>query len=79
MKVTRLAEILSDELGLNPRFRYTGGDRGWKGDVPYTILSIDKALKVGWKPKYSLEGGLRETIEWIKNHIKAYRPEIYAV
>jgi len=64
-KVTRLAEIVSDELGLKPTFRYTGGDRGWKGDVPKTILSIDKAMNVGWKPQYNAEDAIRRTVRHI--------------
>jgi UDP-glucose 4-epimerase len=65
MKVTRLAEIVCDELKLKQKFRYTGGDRGWKGDVPVTILSIDKALKVGWKPKYDCEKSIRRTVGYL--------------
>ncbi len=64
-KITRLAEIVCDELKLNPKFRYTGGDRGWKGDVPVTILSIEKALNVGWKPKYSGEESIRRTVRYL--------------
>ena len=33
----------------------------------------------GWRPSYSLERGLKETIEWIKKNIDRYRPELYAV
>ena len=33
----------------------------------------------GWQPKYSLEQGLAETVEWIKKNIDKYRPDIYAV
>lgn len=32
---------------------------------------------LGWTPKVSLEKGLRITIDWIKNHLYNYRPEIY--
>ena len=32
--VNRIADIVSDELGLKPDYEYTGGDRGWTGDVP---------------------------------------------
>lgn len=65
MKVARLAEIVSDELKLKPKFRYTGGDRGWKGDVPATILLIDKALKTGWKPKYNCEESIKRTVRYL--------------
>lgn len=33
----------------------------------------------GWKPQYTLEEGLRETIEWLKNNIDIYKPEVYNV
>jgi len=65
MKVTKLAEVVCDELKLKPKFRYTGGDRGWKGDVPITILSIDKALKAGWKPKYDCDKSIRRTVRYL--------------
>ena len=32
--VTRIAEIVVEEMGLaGVKFKYTGGDRGWKGDI----------------------------------------------
>jgi len=33
----------------------------------------------GWQPKYTLEVGLKETIQWIENNMKYYKPEIYNV
>jgi NAD dependent epimerase/dehydratase len=33
----------------------------------------------GWQPKYTLEQGLAETVEWIKKNIDRYRPDVYAV
>ena len=39
--VTKIAEIVVEELGLKDVvFRYTGGDRGWKGDVPRFTYNI---------------------------------------
>lgn len=32
-----------------------------------------------WEPHYSLDEGLRLTIEWIREHDEFYRPETYAV
>ncbi|EMR74106.1 nucleoside-diphosphate-sugar epimerase [Thermoplasmatales archaeon SCGC AB-539-N05] len=68
MKVSKLAEIVCNELGVNPTFKYAGGDRGWPGDTPYTILSIKKALKVGWKPKYSCEESIRRTMKYLSDN-----------
>lgn len=60
IKVRRIAEIVCEEMNLNPTFRFTGGRRGWKGDVPIMLLSIEKLKKMGWKPKYSSEEAVRK-------------------
>lgn len=35
--------------------------------------------ETGWKPGYTVDTGLAETIEWIKHHIHLYKPEIYNI
>ncbi len=62
VKVRRIAEIVCEELDLNPKFRFTGGDRGWKGDVPVMLLSIEKLKRIGWRPKYSSEEAVRMAV-----------------
>jgi len=62
VKVKRIAEIVCEELNLNPKFRFTGGDRGWKGDVPVMLLSIEKLKRIGWRPKYSSEEAVRMAV-----------------
>ncbi len=62
VKVRRIAEIVCEEMGLNPVFRFTGGDRGWKGDVPVMLLSIERLKAVGWRPKYSSEEAVRKAV-----------------
>ena len=32
-----------------------------------------------WKPKYTFEQGLAETISWMREHLNAYKPDIYNV
>ncbi len=59
IKVRRIAEIVCEEMKVNPVFRFTGGRRGWKGDVPVMLLSIEKLKSLGWKPKYSSEQAVR--------------------
>ncbi len=34
---------------------------------------------LGWQPKVSLEEGLRRTIEWMKDNLQRYRPDVYAL
>ena len=53
--VKKIADIVSQEMGLKPKYRFTGGvdgGRGWKGDVKTMLLSIKKIEELGWKPKY---------------------------
>lgn len=40
-----------------------------KNEIKHQYLSAEKARKVlGWKPKYTLEQGLKETIEWYREY-----------
>ena len=53
ISATEIGEIIVQEMGLKDvKFRYTGGKRGWKGDVPSMMLSIDKIQALGWAPAY---------------------------
>lgn len=58
--VTRIADIVSDEMGLDPDYQFTGGDRGWTGDVPKMRLSIEKLRAIGWEPDESSDEAVRE-------------------
>ena len=57
--VTEIANIVSDELDLDPEYAYTGGDRGWTGDVPKMRLSIEKLSSLGWEPSLSSHESVR--------------------
>lgn len=62
IKVRRIAEIVCEELGLNPEFRFTGGDRGWKGDVPVMLLSVERLKSLGWRARHGSEKAVRQTV-----------------
>lgn len=62
--VTYIAEIVVDVMGLsNVEFEYTGGDRGWKGDVPRFSYDISKVLATGWEPKHTSDEAVRQTVK----------------
>ncbi|MCD7883755.1 MAG: NAD-dependent epimerase/dehydratase family protein [Lachnospiraceae bacterium] len=62
--VTRIAEIVVEVLGLRDvEFKYTGGDRGWKGDVPRFKYNISKVLSTGWEPKHTSDEAVRQTVK----------------
>ncbi len=57
--VDTIADIVSDEMGLDPEYSYTGGERGWEGDVSTVLLPIDKLLELGWKNELSSDESVR--------------------
>ncbi|WP_256402855.1 NAD-dependent epimerase/dehydratase family protein [Halorubrum salinum] len=59
--VTDIADIVSDELGVDPEYGYTGGDRGWTGDVPKMRLSIEKLAALGWEPSVESDAAVRRS------------------
>lgn len=61
--VTKIADILCEELKLSPvEYRYTGGEGGWKGDVPRFCYCLDKIHAAGWKAQYTSDEAVRKTI-----------------
>ncbi len=53
ISVTEIADLAGECLDLQPgsvHYHYSGGDRGWKGDVPVIRLNLDKIRGLGWKP-----------------------------
>ena len=67
--VTVIADMICEEMKLsNVSYEYTGGEGGWKGDVPKFCYSMDKIHNAGWKAKYTSDEAVRKTIkENIKN------------
>ncbi len=59
---TGIARIVVEEMGLRDvEFNYTGGKRGWKGDVPRMLLAVDKLKELGWSPSYNSADSVRDT------------------
>lgn len=62
--VTHIAEIVVEELGLEKvKFVYTGGDQGWKGDVPRFSYDISRVLSTGWSPKHTSDEAVRQAVK----------------
>lgn len=64
--VDEIAKSMWSVLGIKPKFEYTGGKRGWAGDVVKMLLSSKKIEKLGWKKKISIREGVKRYIEWLK-------------
>ena len=63
--VTEIAEeaVACLALAKTPTFAYTGGSRGWKGDVPVIRLSSDRIRRLGWSSRRSSRQAMRAALE----------------
>jgi UDP-glucose 4-epimerase len=62
-KVNEIAKMVIEEMGLNSQIVYTGGDRGWVGDVPEFRYDLSKIHKLGWSAKYTSNEAVRLAIK----------------
>jgi UDP-glucose 4-epimerase len=62
--VTEIADLAVECLALPaaPRFEYSGGDRGWKGDVPVVRLNTDRIRRLGWTCRRGSRDALRVSL-----------------
>jgi UDP-glucose 4-epimerase len=51
--VSFLAESTVARVAPGTPIAYTGGDRGWVGDVPRFLYDIEKLSRLGWTPRLS--------------------------
>jgi len=57
--VKEIADLVVEALSFSGvEYRFTGGDRGWVGDVPRMLLSVEKLKGLGWAPSM----GSRESV-----------------
>lgn len=62
-KVKEIAAMVIEEMGLRAKITYTGGDRGWQGDVPEFRYDLTKVNRLGWKAKYTSNDAVRVAIQ----------------
>lgn len=62
-KVKEIAAMVIEEMNLHATIRYTGGDRGWMGDVPEFRYDLEKVNKLGWKASYTSNDAVRLAIQ----------------
>jgi len=65
--VREIAEIVRAAAGrTDTTIRYTGGDRGWPGDVPRFRYDISRLQALGWQPKRHSTDAVRHAVERIR-------------
>ena len=58
-RVSFLAETMIARMAPGTPVAYTGGDRGWVGDVPRFSYSVERLARLGWRPKLSSDDAVR--------------------
>ncbi len=74
--VTEIARLAAECAGLDPdrvALDYTGGHRGWKGDVPIVRLNTDRIRGLGWTCGLRTREALRESMLAMLPDLKAGR------
>ena len=63
--VTEIAKLAAECAGLDPaevELEYTGGNRGWKGDVPVVRLNTDRVRSLSWECHAGSREALRRSM-----------------
>ena len=71
--MNQIADITCEVLNLSPRdvkYDYTGGSRGWKGDVPKIKFDCNKIKQLGWKPKLNSQEAIKMSLIAMLDEIK---------
>jgi len=54
-------------LGVQPRRRYTGGERGWIGDSPFIFLDTSRVRALGWEATLTIRQAVERTLEYLQS------------
>ena len=64
--VDEIARIYQKEMGLaDVKHEYSGGKRGWTGDVAKMLLSLDKIKSLGFIEKINYQEGVKRYVNWL--------------
>lgn len=70
ISVKEIAELAIEAIGLSHHqvaLEYSGGDRGWRGDVPIVRLDLTKIHSLGWRAKRTSRQALWDSMQSMVN------------
>lgn len=71
--VRQIAEAVRREAAPSLPIRFTGGNRGWVGDVPRFRYSIEKLKRLGWSPRMTSIQAVEQAVVEIHQEFLARR------
>ena len=72
ISVNEIAEIAIRVSGIsrsNIEFSFSGGNRGWKADVPIVRLGAEKIRSLGWEPVYTSYAAIEKSLVEMSDEI----------
>jgi len=69
LSIAELAYLIKDIVGYDGNIIF---DTSKPDGTPRKLLDVSKLFNMGWKPKISLEEGIRSTYSWYQEHQKEY-------
>jgi UDP-glucose 4-epimerase len=72
--VNEIADLATQVCGLTAgsvRYDHTGGDRGWKGDVPVVRFDCAKIESLGWKCQRNSATAVRDAMASMRDELNA--------
>lgn len=78
LSVTEIADLAVVVAGRAPgsvTYRYAGGNRGWKGDVPIVRLNSDRIRGLGWAPQRSSRSAMEAALQAMRAEVTQQRRE----
>jgi len=81
ISIGRLAEAMINHINPNAKIICEEQRLRPENSEVNRLLGSNEKIKslTNWEPKYSLETGLAETIEWLRNNLDKYKTNIYNI
>ena len=70
-QIADLAVVIAGLQQDDVRYDFTGGDRGWKGDVPIVRFDCSKIKALGWRNRRSSAEALSDAMEAMRREIES--------
>jgi UDP-glucose 4-epimerase len=69
--VLQIAQAVLEAASPRTPIQFTGGNKGWTGDVPRFHYSTEKLRKLGWSPKLTSEEAVLRAVQELHNRLLA--------
>ena len=66
-----IAQKVVAAFGGGARIEFTGGERGWVGDVPRQLLATERLRALGWRPRFTSGEAIDQAIALLRSELGA--------